>query len=318
VALSRKQEKKRKHDNLYQHHLTEIAACKALSKRVKETAVSHKARVKEQALETSTQQIQTMHKTYQGTNSGQFPNGRTNLENVSNCTANWTCLLKTANSPSFFLLPWLQTDFHEPWFGNKDAIWCHGWASCCRCCCNNTQNQQTAMTQHYGVRSKRQSLPSGLIELTDAASKRPCFFHHLTSRMVLTKADIFLKRPWRPCLAASPRMSLPATVGSHAREPNQAVSAPSFSPTMMVAAQHGTQEEPLELSSLSSLLSVTSSVSRKLSILQAQTMGRTSSIQPDKEGSEATSCLGIQCKDEEQTSTYCMDVLLKKKRNKKD
>jgi hypothetical protein len=51
-------------------------------------AASQKTRVKEKALETSTQRVQTMLETYQGTNSGQFPNGRTNLENVSSRTAN--------------------------------------------------------------------------------------------------------------------------------------------------------------------------------------------------------------------------------------
>jgi hypothetical protein len=65
-----------------------FAAREASSKRVKETAASHKTRVKEKALETSTQRVQTMLETYQGTNSGQFPNGRTNLENVSSRTAN--------------------------------------------------------------------------------------------------------------------------------------------------------------------------------------------------------------------------------------
>jgi hypothetical protein len=88
VFLSREQEKKRKRAAIHQHCLMEIAVCKALSKRVKETAASHKMRIKEKALETSTQRVQTMLKTYQGTNPGQFPNGRTNLKNVSSRTAN--------------------------------------------------------------------------------------------------------------------------------------------------------------------------------------------------------------------------------------
>jgi hypothetical protein len=88
VSLFREREKKRKRDGIHQHRLTEIAAREASSKRVKEMAASQKTRIKEKALETSTQRVQTMLETYQGTNSGQFPNGRTNLENVSSCTAN--------------------------------------------------------------------------------------------------------------------------------------------------------------------------------------------------------------------------------------
>jgi hypothetical protein len=68
-TLSRELEKKRKQDDIHHHHLAEIAACKASSERVKETAASHKTRVKEKALETSSQQVQT------------------------------TCLLNTANLP---------------------------------------------------------------------------------------------------------------------------------------------------------------------------------------------------------------------------
>jgi chromosome segregation ATPase len=88
LTLSRELEKKRKRDDIHYHRLAEIAAREASSKRVKETAASHKTRVKEKALETSTQRVQTMLKTYQGTNSGQFPSGRTDLENVSSRTAN--------------------------------------------------------------------------------------------------------------------------------------------------------------------------------------------------------------------------------------
>jgi hypothetical protein len=100
VALSCKQEKKRKRDDVHKHCLTEIVACEASSKGVKDTAAS-KTRIKEQALETLTQQVQTMLKTYQGTNSGHFPNGCTSWESVSSRTANWACLLKTATSPYF-------------------------------------------------------------------------------------------------------------------------------------------------------------------------------------------------------------------------
>ena len=88
LTLSRELEKKRKRDDIHHHRLAKIAAHEASSKRVKETAASQKTRVKEKALETSTQRVQTMLETYQGTNSGQFPNGRTNLENVSSRTAN--------------------------------------------------------------------------------------------------------------------------------------------------------------------------------------------------------------------------------------
>ena len=88
VSLSREQEKKRKRDDTHNHRLLEITAREASSKRVKETAATHKTQIKEKALEASTQRVQTMMDTYQGTNLGQFPNGRTNLENVSNKNQN--------------------------------------------------------------------------------------------------------------------------------------------------------------------------------------------------------------------------------------
>jgi hypothetical protein len=68
---------------MHQHRLAEIAACQALSKRVKEGTASHKSQSKEKTLEVSSQHVQTMMDTYHGSNSGQFPNGGTNLENVS-------------------------------------------------------------------------------------------------------------------------------------------------------------------------------------------------------------------------------------------
>jgi hypothetical protein len=83
----------------------------------------------------------------------------------------------------------------------------------------------------------------------------------------------------------TPRMSLPETVASLALEPGQVESAPFLS-TIMEATQHGTREEPRKLSSLSS--SASSSVS-ELSISQTQMMQRTTSIQLDDDGSEATS-----------------------------
>jgi hypothetical protein len=144
-------------------------------------------------------------------------------------------------------------------------------------------NQQTTMTQHYRARSQRQSLPSGWMELTDAASNRRCCFHKATSRMLFSKAETLLKSP--PVTPPpTPRMSSPATVGSLALEPDQAVSVP-FPPSIMEAF-HRTREEPLEPSSSS--LSVSSSVS-ELWISQTQTMRQTTSIQPDDNGSEATS-----------------------------
>jgi hypothetical protein len=54
---------------------------------VKERTASLKSKRKEKALEVSNQRVQTMMDTYHGTK-GQFPNGRTNLENVSSCRPN--------------------------------------------------------------------------------------------------------------------------------------------------------------------------------------------------------------------------------------
>ena len=100
VSLSRNQEKKRKRDDMHNHKLLEIAARAAASKMVRETTANHKTRIKEKALEVSNQRVQTMMDTYQGTNSGQFRNGRTNLENVSNKNSNNNLFsLFSANSP---------------------------------------------------------------------------------------------------------------------------------------------------------------------------------------------------------------------------
>jgi hypothetical protein len=58
VSLSREQEKKRKRDDTHNHRLLEITAREASSKRVsKETAATHKTRIKEKALEASTQRV---------------------------------------------------------------------------------------------------------------------------------------------------------------------------------------------------------------------------------------------------------------------
>jgi hypothetical protein len=100
VSLSRDQEKKRKSDGIHNHRLLEIAAREASSKRVKETAATHKRRIKEKVLEAPTQRVQTMMKTYQGTNPGQF--SRTNLENVSIKNEHNLFYLLSTNSPLIF------------------------------------------------------------------------------------------------------------------------------------------------------------------------------------------------------------------------
>jgi hypothetical protein len=72
------------------------------------------------------------------------------------------------------------------------------------------------------------------------------FTSKTTSRMFFSKAEMLLKSP-PVTTSTTPRMSSPATVGSLALKPDQAVSA-HFRPTIMEAT-HGTREEPLELSS---------------------------------------------------------------------
>jgi hypothetical protein len=111
VALSCKKEKKRKRDDVHNHRLLEIAAREASSKRSKETAASHKSQSKEKTLEVSNQHVQTMMETYNGTHSGQFPNGRTNLENVSSENPR-NFFLFSANSPLIFFHSF--PDFHKP------------------------------------------------------------------------------------------------------------------------------------------------------------------------------------------------------------
>jgi hypothetical protein len=101
MSHSRELNKKRKRDDIHQHGLAKIAACEASLKRVKKTAVSHKTKSKEKALEVSNQCVQRIMEAYQGTNLGQFPNGRTNLENVSSRTVNLHA--KSCKFTSFFL-----------------------------------------------------------------------------------------------------------------------------------------------------------------------------------------------------------------------
>ena len=155
-----------------------------------------------------------------------------------------------------------------------------------------TRNQQTTMTQHYGARSQQQSQPSGWMELTDAVSNRPCYFHATTGRMVFSKAEMYLKSP--PVTPSpTPRMSLPATrtpspatSRSLAPEPDHAVSA-RVPPTIMEAI-HGTQEEPIEFFSCSS----SSSVSSSSELTRSQTQKfRPTSIQPDDNGSDSEATL---------------------------
>jgi hypothetical protein len=155
-----------------------------------------------------------------------------------------------------------------------------------------TRNQQTTMTQHCGARSQQQSLPSGWMELTDAVSNRPCYFHATTGRMVFSKAEMFLKSPPvtpsptpRTSLPAT-RTSSPATFRSLAPEPDHAVSARV--PLTIKEATHGTREEPIEFSSCSLSSSVSSS--SELTISQTQTF-RPTSIQLDvnKSDPQATS-----------------------------
>jgi hypothetical protein len=53
------------------------------------------------------------------------------------------------------------------------------------------------MTQHYGVSAgpKMNPLPSGWMQLTDAATNRPVYYHKTTSRMVFSRAEMLLKSP---------------------------------------------------------------------------------------------------------------------------
>jgi hypothetical protein len=60
LSLSRDHKKKRKRDDINNDRLLESAALETSSKRVKEAAATHKTRIKEKALEASTQRVQTM------------------------------------------------------------------------------------------------------------------------------------------------------------------------------------------------------------------------------------------------------------------
>jgi hypothetical protein len=126
------------------------------------------------------------------------------------------------------------------------------------------------------------------MELTDAVSNRPCYFHATTGRMIFSKAEMFLKSP--PVTPSpTPRTPLPATrtsslamIRSLAPEPHHAVS-PRAPPTIMEATD-GTRQEPIEFSSCSSSSSVSSS--SELTISQTQKF-RPTSIQSDDNGSDS-------------------------------
>jgi hypothetical protein len=149
-------------------------------------------------------------------------------------------------------------------------------------------SQQTTMTQHYGVSAgpKINPLPSGWMQLADAASNRAVYFHKATSRMVFSPAEMLLKCP--PVTPSpAPRNSLsPATVQSF-ELPDEAVSVP-FPPTHREGTEGTNEEEAIELSSSSS----SSSVDSELTISQTQ-KPRTQKIRPasnqtDDSDSEAT------------------------------
>ena len=149
-------------------------------------------------------------------------------------------------------------------------------------------NQQTTMTQHYGVSAgpKINLLPSGWMQLADAETNRPLYYHKATSRIVHSRAEMLLKSP--PITPSPiPRYSLsPATVQSF-KLPDEAVSAP-FPPTRREGTEGTNEEDAIELSSSLS----SSSVDSELTISQTQKL-RTQKIRPashqtDDSDSEAT------------------------------
>jgi hypothetical protein len=145
------------------------------------------------------------------------------------------------------------------------------------------------MTQHYGVSAgpKMNPLPSGWMQLTDAATNRPVYYHKATSQIVFSRAEMLLKSLRVP----APRKSLsPATVQSF-ELPDGVVSSP-FPPTHREGTKGTNEEEAIEhLSSSSSALS-NSSVDSELTISQTQKLKtpkiRPASNQTDDSDSEAT------------------------------
>jgi hypothetical protein len=151
-------------------------------------------------------------------------------------------------------------------------------------------NQQTTMTQQYGVSAgpKMNPLPSGWMQLTDAATNRPVYYHKATSRMVLSRAEMLLKSlPVTPLPA--PRKSLLPVQPFEL--PDGVVSAP-FPPTHREGTKGTNEEEAIELLSLSSSFSSNSLVDSELTISQTQKLKtpkiRPASNQTDDSDSEAT------------------------------
>jgi hypothetical protein len=71
-------------------------------------------------------------------------------------------------------------------------------------------NQQTTMTQHYGVSAgpKMKPLSSGWMQLTSAATNRLLYYHKATSRRVFSRAEMILKSQLQEILCRQQQLNL--------------------------------------------------------------------------------------------------------------
>jgi hypothetical protein len=109
------------------------------------------------------------------------------------------------------------------------------------------------------------------MQLTDAATNRPVYYHKETSRMIFSRAEMFLKSPpVTPCRQLQEVQSF--------KLPDEFASSP-FPPTHREGIKGTNEEEAIKLLSLSSSLSSISLVDSELTISQTQKL-KTQKIRP--------------------------------------
>jgi hypothetical protein len=130
------------------------------------------------------------------------------------------------------------------------------------------------------------------MQLADAATNRMVYYHKATSRVVLSRAAMFLKSPPMmpsPAAPTAPRNNLsPATVPSF-ELPNKAVSG-LFTSTPREGTQGTNKEEAIELSSSSSSLSVNSDLTESQTQKLRAPKDRIASFQTDDSDSSEATC----------------------------
>jgi hypothetical protein len=150
------------------------------------------------------------------------------------------------------------------------------------------------MTQHYGVSAgpKINPLPSGWMQLTNATTNQPVYYHKATSRMGFFQGRDVFEKPVGDPVASSKKFLSPATLQQSFQLSGEAVSAP-FPPTHKESTEGTNKEEAIELLFLSSCSLSSSSVGSELTTISQTLKLRTQKLCPasnrtDDSDSEAT------------------------------